>query len=153
MKKRSKAGRETTSRRPRRTPKPERGNAPKGQARIKSIPAVEATELARLTHELTNERRQRTAISEVLHLLSGSHGDLSRLFDTILTNAINLCQANFGTLCRVAAGHCWSAGGNPRLTIIVTRPIRSLSARKGLCCSPWCRKARACMRDVDLLVD
>jgi hypothetical protein len=31
-------------------------------------------------------------------LLSGSHGDLNRLFDTILTNATNLCQANFGTL-------------------------------------------------------
>jgi len=109
---RSKAGRETTNRRPRKTSKPERSSAPKSQARIKSIPAVEETELARLTHELTDERRQRTAISEVLHLLSGSHGDLSRLFDTILTNATNLCQANFGTLClyegdafRVVAQH------------------------------------------------
>jgi GAF domain-containing protein len=30
--------------------------------------------------------------------LSGSHGDINRLFDTILSNATNLCQANFGTL-------------------------------------------------------
>src|SRR5215831_17940955 len=37
-------------------------------------------------------------LSEVLNLLSGSHGDLSRLFDAILTNATNLCHANFGTL-------------------------------------------------------
>ena len=96
---RSKAGREATNRRPRKTSKPERGRAPKSQARIKSTPAIEETQLARLTHELTDERRQRTAISEVLHLLSGSHGDLSCLFDTILTNATNLCQANFGTLC------------------------------------------------------
>ena len=55
-------------------------------------------ELARLTCELTDERRQRMATSEVLHLLSGSHGDLNNLFDTILANATNLCQANFGTL-------------------------------------------------------
>ena len=48
--------------------------------------------------ELTDERRQRMATSEVLRLLSGSHGDLNHLFDTILANATNLCQANFGTL-------------------------------------------------------
>ena len=55
-------------------------------------------DLARLTRELTDERRQRMATSEVLRLLSGSHGDLNRLFDTILANATNLCQSNFGTL-------------------------------------------------------
>src|ERR1700726_3868197 len=55
-------------------------------------------ELACLTRELTEERRQRQATSEVLRLLSGSHGDLTHLFDTILANATNLCQANFGTL-------------------------------------------------------
>ena len=38
------------------------------------------------------------ATSEVLRLLSGSQGDLNHLFDTILANATNLCQANFGTL-------------------------------------------------------
>ena len=38
------------------------------------------------------------ATSEVLRLLSGSHGDLNHLFDTILANATNLCQSNFGTL-------------------------------------------------------
>src|SRR5262249_6400558 len=55
-------------------------------------------EVARLARELSDERRQRTATSEVLRLLSGSHGDLNYLFDTILANATNLCQANFGTL-------------------------------------------------------
>ena len=55
-------------------------------------------EIARLTRELKEERKQRTATSQVLHLLSGSHGDLGRLFDAILINATNLCQAKFGTL-------------------------------------------------------
>jgi GAF domain-containing protein len=64
-----------------------------------ALPQASAqAELARLTRELTDERRQRVATSEVLRLLSGSHGDLNHLFDTILANATNLCQANFGTL-------------------------------------------------------
>ena len=38
------------------------------------------------------------ATSEVLRVMSGSHGDLNHLFDAILANATSLCQANFGTL-------------------------------------------------------
>jgi GAF domain-containing protein len=96
MNRRTRAGGEPIKGRRRKTPEPERGNAPKGQARLS--PAIEETEVARLTRELSEERKQRTATSEVLRLLSGSHGDLNRLFDTILTKATKLCQANFGTL-------------------------------------------------------
>jgi GAF domain-containing protein len=70
----------------------------KSKDATKLSPAAEETEVARLTRELTDERRQRVATSEVLRLLSGSHDDLNHLFDTILANATNLCQANFGTL-------------------------------------------------------
>jgi hypothetical protein len=70
----------------------------KTASRPHSPRAAGKTEVARLTRELSEERRQRTATSEVLHLLSGSHGDLNCLFDTILSNATKLCQANFGTL-------------------------------------------------------
>jgi GAF domain-containing protein len=98
MKRRSKAGGERIKGRRPKTPEPVRGNAPKGQPRSKLSPAIEETEVARLTRELTDERKQRRATSEVLRLLSGSQGDLNHLFDTILANATNLCQANFGTL-------------------------------------------------------
>jgi two-component system, NtrC family, sensor kinase len=98
MKRRSRAGGETIKGRRGKTPEPERRNAPKSQTRSKLSPTIEETEVARLTRELTDERRQRLAMSEVLRLLSGSHGDLNHLFDTILANATNLCQANFGTL-------------------------------------------------------
>jgi hypothetical protein len=54
--------------------------------------------VVRLARELSDEQRQRIATSEILRLLSGSHGDLNHLFDTILANATNLCQADFGTL-------------------------------------------------------
>jgi class 3 adenylate cyclase/putative methionine-R-sulfoxide reductase with GAF domain len=57
------------------------------------------------------------ATSEVLRLLSGSHGNLNNLFDTILASATNLCQANFGTLSlcegdafRIVATHKVPAG-------------------------------------------
>ena len=63
-----------------------------------SFPAVGEDEIARLTGELNEERKGRTATLEVLHLLSGSRTDLDRLFDAILSNATKLCQANFGTL-------------------------------------------------------
>ena len=98
MKRRSKVSGEQTNRRRRKTPEPKRRNAPKAQARAKLSPGTEETKVARLTRELSDERKQRTATSAVLHLLSGSHGDLNRLFNTILTSATKLCQANFGTL-------------------------------------------------------
>jgi transcriptional regulator with GAF, ATPase, and Fis domain len=98
MKRRSKVSGEQTNRRRRKTPEPKRRNAPKVQARAKLSAATEETKVARLTRELSDERKQRTATSAVLHLLSRSHGDLNRLFNTILTSATKLCQANFGTL-------------------------------------------------------
>ena len=105
MNRRSRAGKGPIKGRRRKTPEPKRGNAPKVQARSKLPPAVERTEVARLTRELTDERRQRVATSEVLRLLSGSHGDLNRLFDTILSNATKLCQANFGALSLYEVDH------------------------------------------------
>jgi len=112
MKRRSRARYEPIKGRRREAQKPKDRDAPKAVARSNSSHDTREAEVARLARELSDERRQRTAISEVLHLLSGSHGDLSRLFDTILTNATNLCQANFGTLClyegdafRVVAQH------------------------------------------------
>jgi GAF domain-containing protein len=98
MKRRSRAGREPIKGQRRKTPEPKSRNAPKVQASSKLFPATEETEVARLIRELSEERKQRTATLEVLHLLSGSHGDLNRLFETILSNATKLCQANFGQL-------------------------------------------------------
>src|SRR6516162_8614392 len=99
MRRRSSAGGEPIKGRSPKMPEPKRRSAPKAPAaRSNSAVGREETEVARLTRELSEERKQRTAISEVLQLLRGSHGDLNRLFDVILTNATKLCQASFGAL-------------------------------------------------------
>src|SRR6516162_1903149 len=98
MKMRSRTGGGPIKGRRRKTPEPKRRSAQDVQARSKVPPATKETEVIRLIRELSEERKQRAATSEVLHLLSGSHGDLNRVFDSILSNATKLCQANFGTL-------------------------------------------------------
>ena len=88
MKRRSKVSGERINKRRRKTPEP----------KLAASSDAEVTEIARLTRELSDERLRRTSTSEVLRLLSGSHGDLNHLFETIWANATSLCQANFGTL-------------------------------------------------------
>ncbi len=51
-----------------------------------------------LQRELNAAREQLAATSEILHLMSGSQGDLTRVFKSILANATRLTQANFGIL-------------------------------------------------------
>ena len=90
MKQRSKASGERAKARSLKATKRKRSSASDKAPRSASPHASAQAELARLTRELTDERRQRMATSEVLRLLSGSHGDLNHLFDTILANATNL---------------------------------------------------------------
>jgi hypothetical protein len=98
MKQRTKVSGERAKSRSLKATKRKRSSASDKAPSSASPHASAQAELARLTRELTDERRQRMATSEVLRLLSGSHGDLNHFFGTILANATNLCQANFGTL-------------------------------------------------------
>jgi class 3 adenylate cyclase/putative methionine-R-sulfoxide reductase with GAF domain len=53
---------------------------------------------ARLTRERDEALEQQAATAEVLKIISSSNGQLEPIFQTILANAVRICEAKFGVL-------------------------------------------------------
>src|SRR6516165_9196754 len=85
----------------RRPTRPKRNNAPTAARRGSSSSLADLQEqIAFLTRELAEAREQQTATSEVLRVISSSLGDLEPVFQTMLTNAMQVCEAKFGFMNR-----------------------------------------------------
>ena len=69
-------------------------------------------ELRQRTDDLSESLEQQTATSEVLRVISSSPGELEPVFETMLANAVRICEATFGNMYlrdgevfRIAAAH------------------------------------------------
>ena len=67
-----------------------------------AVIAIENTrllnELRQRTNDLTKSLEQQTATSEVLSVISSSPGELEPVFQSMLANAVRICNARFGNL-------------------------------------------------------
>jgi|SRR5690349_18342169 hypothetical protein len=129
MRRRSRAGSKSVKERHRKAAVQKRPTAPKVRARVAPVPDRE-TKVAKLTRErdealeqLSEALERQTATSEVLRVISSSSGILEPVFQAMLANAVRICEAKSGLMCR-------SEGEALRAVALVGSRSRTLCQQK-----------------------
>ena len=100
-------------------PKLRRRSQPRTVVRSKSSPIAEETEVARLTREnarllseLRENHHQKTAIGEVLTIISHSTFDLEKVLNMVLELAARLSEADKGVILRASGNRSYHAAAS-----------------------------------------
>ena len=75
-----------------------RRTPPKALPDRRSATTTQETEIARLTRERDEALEREKATAEVLRVISSSPGQLERIFQAILEDAVRILEAKFGVL-------------------------------------------------------
>ena len=74
--------------------------------KVRPRPPLSKMQSRRLTRELNEALDQQAATSEVLGVISAFSGELQRVFQSMLENALRLCDAKFGVVFRFDGDAC-----------------------------------------------
>jgi hypothetical protein len=99
-----------------------------------------AEQFDRLKRERDEALEQLAATSEVLQVISSTKGDLEPVFQSLLANAVRICEAKFGTLYRTEGEsvRCVAMHGVPkafaeeRRRVPVIRPAPTTTLARAL---------------------
>src|SRR3984893_16178839 len=84
--------------------RPKRGNSPTATRPASATVAYLQAQVTALTRELAQAREQQTATSEVLRVISASPGELEPVFQSMLANAMRICEAKFSIMLEFTNG-------------------------------------------------
>src|SRR5262245_40315465 len=129
-------GESTKPARDRRTPRPKARKTPTAHASTDYSPE----QFDRLQRERDEALDQLAATSEVLQVISSARGDLEPVFQSMLLNAVRICEAKFGTLYRTEGDsiRCVAMHGVPkafaeeRRRVPVIRPAPTTTLARAL---------------------